>query len=260
MKAVILAGGMGTRLGEETKLKPKPMVTIGDKPILWHIMKTYASFGFTEFVICCGYKGAMIKDYFINYYTYQSDSTFSLTDSRINILKSSVEPWKVTLVNTGLKTLTAGRILKIRDYVGEEPFLLTYGDGVADVNIDELVKYHNVQGKICTISVTKPEGRFGVVQIDESTGLVENFKEKARQDQGWVNIGFMVCNKEIFDYLGDGNEMLEAASFERLAHDKQMTVYRHDGFWSPMDTMKDKEYLEQLWNSGEAPWAIDKGN
>lgn len=256
MKVVVLAGGMGTRIGEETRLKPKPMITIGNKPILWHIMKTYAAYGFTEFIVCCGYKGNMIKEYFMNYYTYQSNSTYSLKDDKISTIKSLVEPWKVTLANTGLKTLTAGRILQIKEYVKEEPFFLTYGDGVGNVNIEELVRYHEKKGKICTITVTKPEGRFGAVQLDDNTELVNGFKEKAREDQGWINAGFMVCNPEFFDYLGSGDQMLEDAPFEQLAREKKMAAYKHDGFWSPMDTVRDKEYLEKLWNAEKAPWKV----
>lgn len=256
MKVVILAGGMGSRLSEETIAKPKPMVEIGERPILWHIMKIYAFFGFTEFVICCGYKGNKIKEYFINYYTYGSDSTFHLKDSTVETVKNEVESWKVTLANTGLRTLTSGRILKIKEYVGEEPFLLTYGDGVADVNIAELIECHKKGGKIATITTTRPEGRFGVVKLREEDGKVEGFQEKARRDQGWVNIGFMVMEPEVFSYMGRGEDMLEASPFERLVENGQMQAYQHTGFWSPMDTIRDKAYLENLWNTGQAPWKV----
>ena len=254
MKVVILAGGMGTRFSEETELRPKPMIEIGDKPILWHIMKGYAFFGYQDFVICCGYKGPMIKEYFINYSMYQADTTFHLGDDSVSQENSTTEPWRVTLANTGLKTLTAGRILKIKEYIGNEPFMLTYGDGVSDVDLDNLLAFHQSHGKIVTISTIRPQGRFGVVKMDEESGQIERFKEKARKDQGWVNIGFMVCNPEIFDYLGDGSEMLERGPFEKLAAEGQMMAYRHEGFWSPMDTMHDKAYLEELWHSGQAPW------
>ncbi len=254
MKVVILAGGMGTRLGEETVSKPKPMVEIGGKPILWHIMKTYSAYGFHDFVICCGYKGPMIKDYFINYNHYQSDCTYLTGTQEIETVHSRVEPWKVTLVNPGLKTMTAGRILRAREYIGEEPFLLTYGDGVADLNIPELLDFHRAHGKIITISTTQPPGRFGALSIDEG-GVIRGFKEKARKDQSWVNIGYMVCEPKIYEYLGDGAEMLEAGPFEKLAADEQMAAYPHPGFWSPMDTIHDRDYLEKLWQSGEAPWA-----
>lgn len=256
MKVVILAGGMGTRFSEETSIRPKPMIEIGDKPILWHIMKGYASFGFEDFVICCGYKGSMIKEYFLNYHMYQSDSIFHLEKDIVENGQNIVESWRVTLANTGLQTPTAGRILQIREYVGDEPFMLTYGDGVSDVNIKALLAFHQSHGKMVTISTTRPQGRFGVVQIDEEGGQVERFKEKARKDQGWVNMGFMVCNSGIFDYLGRGDEMLEQGPFEKLAIDGQMMAYRHEGFWSPMDTVHDKVYLEELWTTGKASWKM----
>ena len=256
MKVVILAGGKGTRISEESVLKPKPMIEIGGMPILWHIMKIYSFYGFHEFIICCGYKGQMIKDYFIHYYMYQSDSTFSLTDQAITVHENHAEPWRVTLANTGLHTLTAGRILKVRDYIDDDEFLLTYGDGVSDVNIHRLIEFHHANGKIATITTTQPPGRFGALKIDGHTNQVKGFKEKARADQAWVNAGFMVLNRKIFDYLGDGSEMLEAGPLEAVARDGEMTAYKHDGFWSPMDTMRDKEYLEELWKSGKAPWKI----
>lgn len=257
MKVVILAGGMGSRITEESRFKPKPMVEIGDKPILWHIMKSYAAYGFDEFIICCGYKGYIIKKYFLRYYMYQTDSIFYLENQAVDAAVSKAESWKVTLADTGLRTLTAGRILKVKDYIGEdETFLLTYGDGVADVNITELLAFHQKQGKTVTITTTQPAGRFGAIKMDEATGVIENFKEKAREDQSWVNAGFMVCNKGIFDYLGDGSSMLETEPFEKMAKDGQMTAYKHYGFWSPMDTMRDKSYLEELWSLGQAPWKV----
>lgn len=256
MKVVILAGGMGSRFSEETFVRPKPMIEIGNKPILWHIMNIYSAGGQSEFIICCGYKGHMIKDYFVHYYMYQSDVTFSVKDRQKTEHKNFAERWTVTLADTGLHTLTAGRVLKIRDYIGDdEEFMLTYGDGVADVDIHALLKFHREHGRIATISTTRPEGRFGAVKIDES-GHVESFKEKARKDQSWVNIGFMVMNRKIFSYLGDGSEMLEAAPFEKLAADGEMMAYRHPGFWSPMDTIRDKEYLEELWEGGNASWKV----
>lgn len=256
MKTVILAGGMGTRFSEETIIRPKPMIEIGNKPILWHIMSTYSAYGQNAFIICCGYKGHMIKNYFAHYYMYQSDVTFSVKDQIRKEHKTTAEQWKVTLADTGLHTMTAGRILKIRNYIAaDDMFLLTYGDGVADVDIEALITFHKSHGKIATISVTQPEGRFGAVKIKES-GEVESFKEKARRDQSWVNIGYMVFNSRVFDYLGDGSEMLEASPFERLAEDGEMMAYRHRGFWSPMDTIKDRAYLEHLWQEGNAPWKI----
>ena len=253
MKAVILAGGMGTRFSEETVLKPKPMIEIGEKPILWHIMKLYDYYGITEFIICCGYKGPIIKEYFIKYPVYQSNSTIHLNESAID--REMVEPWKVTLVNTGLRTLTAGRVLRAREYIGNEPFMLTYGDGVSNVNLCELLEYHKSHGRIATISTTQPSGRFGAIKLRDD-GMVENFKEKARKDQSWVNMGYMVFNPEIFDYLGDGSQMLEAVPFEQLALSGEMMAYKHEGFWSPMDTVHDKEYLEGLWKNGTAPWKV----
>lgn len=255
MKVVILAGGKGTRISEESHLRPKPMIEIGGKPILWHIMKLYSHYGFHEFIICCGYKGQMIKEYFLHYYTYQADSTFSLADRNIEVHKSEVEPWKVTLANTGLETLTAGRILKIKDYIEDDEFMLTYGDGVSDVNIKEVLDFHRQNGKIATITTTQPSGRFGALKIDGES-RVQGFKEKARADQAWVNAGFMVLNRKIFDYLGDGSEMLEQSPFEHLAQAGEMVAYKHDGFWSPMDTLRDKEYLEKLWVEEKAPWKV----
>lgn len=254
MKVVILAGGMGTRFSEETLIRPKPMIEVGNKPILWHIMNTYSAYGQDEFIICCGYKGHMIKDYFVHYYMYQSDVTFFVKDREKTEHKNSAEQWTVTLADTGLRTLTAGRILKIRNYIGDdEEFMLTYGDGVADVDIGALLQFHRSHKKAVTISVTRPEGRFGAIKIS-GDDKVESFKEKARKDQSWVNIGYMVMNRRVFDYLGDGSEMLEATPFERLAADGEMMAYRHPGFWSPMDTIKDKAYLEELWETGKAPW------
>lgn len=257
MKVVILAGGMGSRISEESRFKPKPMVEIGDKPILWHIMKSYAAYGLNDFIICCGYKGYMIKKYFIHYYMYQSDSVFDLAKGTRDDSVSRAEPWTVTLADTGLRTLTAGRILKIKKYIGDdEEFMLTYGDGVADVNIPELLAFHRSHGKVVTITTTQPAGRFGSIQINPEDGTIESFKEKAREDQSWVNAGFMVCSRKIFQYLGDGSDMLENFPFEWMAQEHQMAAYKHKGFWSPMDTMRDRAYLEELWNTGKAPWKV----
>ncbi len=257
MKVVILAGGKGTRISEESQLKPKPMIEIGGKPILWHIMKLYSYYGFNDFIICCGYKGQMIKEYFINYYVNQSDSTFLLKDKEVVVHEAYAEPWKVTLANTGLNTLTAGRVLKIREYIGnDEEFFLTYGDGVSDVNIHKLLDFHQQNAKLATITTTQPSGRFGALKMNGETNQVLGFKEKARADSAWVNAGFMVLNRKIFDYLGDGSEMMEAGPLEAVAGEGKMAGYKHDGFWSPMDTMRDKEYLEGLWESGQAPWKV----
>ena len=256
MKAVILAGGKGTRISEESRVRPKPMVEIGGRPILWHIMRQYAAYGFTEFVICCGYKGHMIKEYFVNFYQNNSQLEIRLKDQGVQVLARRSEPWRVTLVDTGLETLTAGRLLRVREYLGEEPFFLTYGDGVSDVDIGKLLAFHKKQGKAVTISTTQPEGRFGALQLDAAGSRVLGFKEKARADQAFVNIGFMVMEPDIYQYLGDGSMMLEAGPFERLAAEGQMAAYRHEGFWSPMDNIHDREYLEKLWEAGEAPWRV----
>lgn len=258
MKVVILAGGMGSRISEESQWKPKPMVEIGGRPILWHIMKWYAFFGIHEFIICCGYKGHMIKDYFVNYDAYQGDWHLELNNENGRITESGKEPWRVTLVDTGLKTLTAGRILKVRKYIGDETFMLTYGDGVSDVDIPKLLASHRESGKTVTITTTQPEGRFGAVLLD-GDGSVRGFKEKARKDQIYVNSGFMVMEPAVFDYLGDGSEMLEASPFEKLVADNQMNSYKHEGFWSPMDTIHDRMYLERLWAEDNAPWKVMEG-
>lgn len=258
MKVVILAGGMGSRISEESYLKPKPMIEIGGHPILWHIMKIYSNYGFNDFIICCGYKGHVIKEYFMDYYMYQSDITVNLQNNDVTVHQTITEPWNVTLVNTGLTTPTAGRIKQIRKYVGDAPFMMTYGDGVADIDIPKLIQSHEKSGQIATITTTRPAGRFGVIQIDDTHDSVLSFKEKARRDQSWVNAGFAIFNKEVFDYIGDGTSMLEQEPYERLAKAGEMNAYRHDGFWSPMDTMRDKNYLEELWESGHAAWKIWK--
>lgn len=259
MKVVILAGGKGTRISEESVLRPKPMVTIGGRPILWHIMKIYERFGFRNFIICCGYKGEQIKRYFVRYGISQKKVDFALSeiDSNGKTLShpdmEQTEKWSVICANTGLETLTAGRILAIEKYVGDDDeFMITYGDGVADIDINELIKFHHAHGKILTISTTQPEGRFGAVSIDKD-GSITSFQEKARKSQSFVNIGFMVADRRLFDYLGDGSEMLERGPFDRLVADKQIAAYRHPGFWSPMDNIHDREYLERLWKEG-APW------
>lgn len=256
MKVVILAGGKGTRISEESRLRPKPMVEIGGKPILWHIMRQYASFGFQEFIVCCGYKGHMIKEYFVNYYQNNSQIEISLKNQHVNILEKNSEPWKVTLVDTGLETLTAGRILRVREYIGDGPFLLTYGDGVSNVDLHRLLQFHQEQGKMVTISTTQPEGRFGALRLDDTGKQILGFQEKAREDQAWINIGFMVMEPSVYPYLGDGSTMLEREPFEQLAADGQLAAYKHTGFWSPMDNIHDREYLEKLWNAGEAPWRV----
>lgn len=256
MKVVILAGGMGTRISEESHLKPKPMIEIGEKPILWNIMKLYSYYGFHDFIICCGYKGHIIKEYFMNYYMHQSDVTFDLGNNTTQVLMNTAEPWKVTLVDTGLHTGTAGRIKMIQKYVNDEPFMMTYGDGVGDIDILKLVEFHKSHGKIATITATRPSGRFGAIQLDDENSFVYSFTEKPKQDQAWINAGFAVFNKEIFNYLDDLQEMLEMGPYEKLAKEEQMTAYRHYGFWQPMDTLRDKNYLDNLCQSKDVPWKL----
>lgn len=254
MKVVILAGGRGTRISEESIIKPKPMVEIGDNPIIWHIMKLYSYYGFDDFIICCGYKGHMIKEYFTDYYIHQSDITVDLKNNSVKIHKSKAEPWQITMVNTGLDTNTAGRVLKIRKYLNNEPFMLTYGDGVSDVNLAELLNFHKKHGKIATITASKPSGRFGALNLQGNR--VDSFREKSKRDEAWVNIGFSVFEQGIFDFLGDGSYMLEENPYEKLSMGGEMMAYKHNGFWSPMDTMRDKIVLDNMWNEGNAPWKV----
>ncbi|MCX7714774.1 MAG: glucose-1-phosphate cytidylyltransferase [Clostridia bacterium] len=257
MKVVLLAGGFGTRISEESHLKPKPMIEIGGSPILWHIMKYYSYYGYNEFIICCGYKGYMIKEYFADYYLHRSDITLDFANNNEMIVHNNVaEPWRVTLVDTGYNTQTGGRVRRVRKYVGDEPFMLTYGDGVSDVDISELVKFHNSHGKIATMTAIQPGGRFGVLEIDENKAIT-NFAEKNKEDGGWINAGFMVFEPEIFEYINDGDAtVLERAPMERLARENQLMAYKHNGFWQCMDTLRDKEALEYLIASNQAPWMI----
>lgn len=254
MKVVILAGGKGTRIGEESQFRPKPMIEIGGRPILWHIMKRYSRYGLNEFIICCGYKGNMIKEYFADYYMRYSDVNFNMATGEVKFLHNEIEPWKVTMANTGLNTFTAKRVADIKHYIGDdEEFMLTYGDGVADICISKLLEYHRAHGKAMTITVTKPSGRFGTVALD-GDNVIRGFKEKARAEQSYVNAGFMVCNRKVFEYIGSENEMLEAGPFDRLVKDGELVAYEHEGFWSPMDNIKDRDYLEGLYASGRALW------
>ncbi|KON85966.1 glucose-1-phosphate cytidylyltransferase [Sporosarcina globispora] len=259
MKVIILAGGFGQRISEETHLKPKPMIEIGDKPILWHIMRLYSSYGFNDFIICLGYKSHIIKEYFSNYFLYNSDVTFDMREqSKCTIHQHTTEPWKVTLVDTGLNTLTGGRLKRIQRYVGDEPFMLTYGDGVSDVNIKELVEFHHSHEKLATVTATKPKGRFGMLSLS-SEQKVENFQEKIQGDGGWINAGFFVLEPEIFNYLTNGDQTaFEKEPLENLAKDKQLMAFKHHGFWQPMDTLRDRKYLEELWASGSAPWTTER--
>jgi glucose-1-phosphate cytidylyltransferase len=258
MKVVILAGGFGTRLSEATNLIPKPMVEIGGKPILWHIMKTYAEHGITEFVVCCGYKGYIIKEWFANYFLHTSDVTFDLANNQMEVHNSQSESWKVTLVDTGLNTMTGGRIKKVQKYIGNEPFLLTYGDGVTDLNISETIKFHKKAGKLLTVTAYKPQGKFGSLEINES-GIVTSFTEKPAGDGNWINAGYFICQPEVFDYIGDEDSVIfEKIPLENIAKDGEMASYKHQGFWKPMDILRDNIELNEMWDNNKAPWKIWK--
>ncbi len=256
MKAVILAGGMGTRITEESVLKPKPMIEIAGKPIIWHIMKLYTTYGINDFIICLGYKGFVIKEYFANYYLHESDVTFDFSNRSERLVHANTaEPWKVTLVNTGANTMTGGRVKRIKDYVGDETFLLTYGDGLADINIASLIAFHKKNKKLATVTAVNPAGRFGLLDLDEK-GNVSRFLEKPEGDGNWINGGFFVMEPAIFDYLEDDKTVLERKPLETLAAQGNLKAYRHKGFWYAMDTVRDKIYLEELWNTGNAPWKV----
>lgn len=256
MKVVILAGGYGTRISEESYLKPKPMLEIGGKPMLWHIMKEYTAFGFNEFVICCGYKQHVIKEWFADYYLYNSDVTFDFTsENKMTVHNNVSEPWKVTLVDTGLDTMTGGRIKRIQKYVGDESFMLTYGDAVSDVDISKLLAFHMKHRKMATITAVNINQRFGVLDIN-GEGEIPSFREKAENDASRINAGYMVLEPEIFEYIAGDNTVFEKEPLERAAKLGQLMAYKHDGFWQCMDTKREKEKLEQLWNTGNAPWKI----
>lgn len=253
MKVVILAGGLGTRLSEETVLKPKPMVEIGGMPILWHIMKIYSSYGYNDFVVCLGYKGYVVKEYFANYFLHKSDVTIDLSNNSINVHDSQAEPWKITLVDTGNESMTGGRVKRIQKHIGNEPFMLTYGDGVSDVNISELAKFHEAHGKYCTVTSVQPSGRFGALNIGEDK-TVESFMEKPKGDGAWINGGFFVCQPEVFDYIEGDKTIFEKEPMENIAKDGQMKAFNHSGFWKPMDTLRDKHELEEDWSNNVAKW------
>lgn len=256
MKVVILAGGFGTRISEETDYKPKPMVEIGGKPILWHIMKTYSYYGFNEFVILTGYKSHVIKDYFINYYTRYSDITVDMAKNSIEIHKTRQEPWKVTMLYTGEKTMTGSRIKKAQSHIGNETFLLTYGDGVADVDIPATIKSHEKSGKLLTMTAVQLAGRFGALVIKDND-LITSFMEKPKGEESWINGGYFVCEPEIFDYIADGDDVtFEKKPLETLAKEHKLNAYKHYGFWQPMDTLRDKNQLTEMWQNGKAKWAI----
>lgn len=256
MKVVILAGGLGTRISEESHLRPKPMIEIGGKPILWHIMKEYSYYGYHDFIICCGYKQHIIKEWFADYYLHNSDVTFDFTKgNEMTVHNNVAEPWKVTLVDTGLNTMTGGRVKRVRSYIGEEPFFLTYGDGVADIDIPKSLEFHKAHGKTATITTVMLDQRFGVLEVTED-GRVEAFREKAEQDAGRINGGYMILNPEIFNYLENDQTVFEQEPLQRLAAEGQLMGYKHNGFWQCMDTAREKEKLEKLWASGRAPWKV----
>ena len=256
MKVLLLAGGFGTRLSEETDIRPKPMVEIGGKPILWHIMKIYSTYGFNDFVILLGYKGYYIKEYFANYFLHQSDITIDMSNGKMEVLNNSSEPWKVTLLDTGLDSMTGGRIKMAQNFVGNEPFMLTYGDGVSDINIDKLLQFHKSHGKLLTMTSSQPEGRFGALDID-CNNKVNVFKEKPKGDGSWINAGFFICEPKVFDYItGGSSTVFEQEPLQNLAKDGEILTYKHDGFWRPMDSLKDKNDLNKLWNANQAKWKV----
>lgn len=256
MKAVLLAGGLGTRLSEETYLRPKPMVEIGGRPILWHIMKTYSHYGINDFVICTGYRGYVIKEYFANYFLHMSDVTFDMQNNSMEVHKKRSEPWKVTIVDTGEATMTGGRLKRVRDYLGDETFCFTYGDGVGDVNIAQSIEVHCKGQRKATLTAVKPPGRYGALCIDEDR--IAHFQEKPEGDGAWINGGFFVLEPSVIDYIQGDSMPWEAAPLETLAKDKELTVYKHRGFWRPMDTLRDRNQLEEMWDSGTAPWRVWK--
>lgn len=254
MKAVILAGGLGTRISEETSVKPKPMIEIGGKPVLWHIMKLYSHHGITDFVICLGYKGYVIKEYFANYFLHMSDVTFDMTSNRMEIHQNSAEPWKVTLVDTGEKTMTGGRLKRVAKYLGDEAFCFTYGDGVADVDVGKLAQFHRRHGKLATVTAVQPPGRYGALEMEGDA--VRGFMEKPQGDGGWINGGFFVLSPKVIGYIEGDATSWESDPLEALARDRQLAAYSHRGFWQPMDTLRDRNHLEELWQTGRAPWKV----
>jgi glucose-1-phosphate cytidylyltransferase len=256
MKAVILAGGLGTRLSEETSLRPKPMVEIGGRPILWHIMKLYSVFGINDFIICCGYKGYIIKEFFANYYLHMSNVTFDIGKNSIEYHQSKAEPWRVTLVDTGDQTMTGGRIKRVKDYIGAETFCLTYGDGVSDLNMKELLSFHKSQRTLATLTAVQPPGRFGAFSLTDEGTRISSFREKLKGDGAWINGGFFVLEPEIMKYVADDSTVWEQEPMRRLAEDGMLCAYKHQGFWQNMDTLRDKTILEEFWQSGEAPWKL----
>ena len=255
MKAVILAGGLGTRISEETHLKPKPMIEIGGMPIIWHILKTYSHHGINEFVICCGYKGYIIKEYFANYFLHTSDVTFHMDSNRMEVHLQKTEPWKITLVDTGESTMTGGRLKRVRDHLGDETFCFTYGDGVSDVNITNLVRFHHEHGLQATLTAVQPPGRFGALKISDQS-LVRGFQEKPQGDGGWINGGYFVLEPTVIDRIESDQTIWEQDPLISLANEGQLAAYHHQNFWQPMDTLRDRNHLEELWTNGQAPWKV----
>jgi glucose-1-phosphate cytidylyltransferase len=256
MKAIILAGGLGTRLSEETTSKPKPMVEIGSRPVLWHIMKLYSYHGVNDFIVCLGYKGFMIKEYFANYFLHMSDVTFDMANNKMEIHEANAEPWRVTLVDTGENVMTGGRMKRVASYIGEDNFCFTYGDGVADVNIKKLIKFHKTQGTLATVTSVQPPGRFG--ELDITHGKITAFKEKPQGDGASISGGFFILSPRVLDYIKNDNTVWEKEPLEKLANEGQLSAYQHNGFWQPMDTLRDKVMLDELWASGKAPWKVWK--
>ncbi len=256
MKAVILAGGFGTSLGEETAIRPKPMVEIGGQPLLWHIMKSYSAYGINDFIVCCGYKGYMIKEYFANYFLHMSDVTIDMRFNQMNIHCGYAEPWRVTLIDTGDKTMTGGRLKRVREHIGNETFCFTYGDGVSNVNIADLINFHKQQTTIATLTASQPPGRFGAIYLGEEQTLITKFREKPEGDGAWVNSGFFVLEPQAIEFIADDSTVWGQEPLQNLAHMKQLSAYKHSGFWQSVNTLRDKKYLQELWDSGHAPWKL----
>ena len=256
MKTVILAGGFGTRISEESSIRPKPMVEIGGKPILWHIMKIFSTVGVNDFIICCGYKGYIIKEYFVNYFLHMADITVDVKNNKIEVLHNDVEPWRVSMIDTGENTMTGGRLKRVKKYIGNETFFMTYGDGVSDVDINALHEYHKNQGTLATVTAVQPPGRFGTFTLSKEQTKISSFREKPKGDGAWVNGGFFVLEPEIMNYITGDDTVWEKEPLMQLARDGQLAAYKHEGIWQPMDTLRDKHLLEDMWNSGKAPWRI----
>lgn len=258
MKAVILAGGYGTRISEESSVRPKPMVHIGERPIIWHIMKIFSHFGINEFVICLGYKGEIIKEYFSNYYLYRSDITFDMENNTMDVHRNDVEPWRVTLVDTGDGTMTGGRLKRVREHIGDETFCMTYGDGVSNVDLKNLIEFHRSKKALATLTAVQPPGRFGTFKLGYNDHLIDSFKEKPKVDGAWINGGFFVLEPAVFSYIDGDETVWEKEPLEKLANDGELSAFKHNGFWQPMDTLRDKIVIEEHWNSGKAPWKLWK--